>query len=129
MSTILNNLDVHIYEPGHNITAEATAPVSGKTFLGISGDRTMGGSLSVATAAAGGRVFGVAKWDATTGQLVGVARGGVVRVITGAVALTAGVEVQSDAAGKAVVKSTGIAVGLTVAASAAGAEGQIALYS
>jgi hypothetical protein len=127
MSTVLNNLDVHIYQPGFRLTGEASAPVSRATFLAISGDRTAGGNLSVATAGAGARVFGVAAWDAATGQLVGVARGGVVRVICGAAPLAAGVEVQSDIAGLAVVLSTGTAAGYTVAAAAAGAEAQIAL--
>jgi hypothetical protein len=128
MSTVLNNLDVHVYAPGRNITGEASAPVAAKTFLGIAGDRTMGGNLSVATATAGGRVFGVAAYDAATGQLVGVARGGVVRVITGAVALGAGVAVASDAAGHAVAAGSGIAAGFTVAASAIGADAQVALF-
>ncbi|MCW2685515.1 MAG: hypothetical protein JWR37_405 [Mycobacterium sp.] len=128
MSTVLNNLDVHAYAPGRNITGEAFAPVVAKTFLGIAGDRTMAGSISVATATAGGRVFGVAAFDAAAGQLVGVARNGVVRVICGAAALAAGVDVQSDAAGKAVAVSSGKPAGYTIAAAAVGAEALVALF-
>jgi hypothetical protein len=128
MSTILSNLDVHVYAPGRDITGEATAAVTAKTFLAISGDRTMGGNIAVATAGAGARVFGVAKWDAATGQVVGVARAtGVVRVVAGA-AITAGVEVQSDAAGHAVPLSSGKPAGLAIATAASGADAQIALY-
>jgi Uncharacterized conserved protein (DUF2190) len=129
MSTILSNLGVHVFSPGRDITGETTALVVERTFLAISGPRTGGGNLAVATAGTGARAFGVAKWSTVTvGDLVGVARGGVVRVTTGAVALAAGVEVQSDANGKAVAKSTGIALGFTVDASAAGADALVALY-
>lgn len=70
------NENVGVYEPGRDITGKATAAVTGKRFLKISGDRnTTSGNISVAHADAGGRVCGVSKYDAASGEIVGVARG------------------------------------------------------
>ncbi|MBU8834621.1 DUF2190 domain-containing protein, partial [Mycolicibacterium goodii] len=68
------NENVGVYEPGRDITARATAAVTGKRFLKISGNRN-GGNIAVAHADAGGRVCGVSKYDAASGEIVGVARG------------------------------------------------------
>ncbi len=46
MSTTITNASV--YDPGANITAEATATVTARTFLAISGSRTSGGNIAVA---------------------------------------------------------------------------------
>lgn len=90
MATIPN---VRVYAPGADITAEATATVTGRRFVRISGNRATGGNLSVAHATAAARAFGVARHDATTGELVSIARGGVVKVTTGAV-IAAGADVE-----------------------------------
>ncbi len=125
MSTPLTN--VRVYEPGRDLTAEATAAVTAKTFVAVSGDRGAAGNIAVAPASAGGRVAGVAKDDATTGQLVGVARGGVVKVTAGDdITAFAEVEVGSDAT--AVPKSSGVAVGYTITGASSGGDAQVSLY-
>src|SRR4051812_14984479 len=111
MSTTITN--VRVYEPGRDVTAQATAAVTAKRFVAISGNRTAGGNLSVAPAAAAGRAFGVAKHDAAVGELVSVARGGVVRV-TAAGAVAAGGAVQIGAGGTATTLAAGVAVGYAV---------------
>ncbi|WP_197420216.1 hypothetical protein [Mycobacterium sp. NAZ190054] len=86
MSTTIQQ--AHVYAPGESITAEATAPVAARRVVKVSGNRTATGNLAVATAAAGAVALGVAANDAAAGQLVRVARGGVVRVIAEGVGST-----------------------------------------
>lgn len=126
MSTTINS--AYSYSPGANITAEATAAVAGRRFVKISGNRTAGGNLAVAPAAAGNRALGVAADDAAVGQLVHVARGGVVKVIA-AGAIAAGVDVQVGAGGAAATASTGTVVGFAVTGAADGAVAEIAFYA
>jgi hypothetical protein len=118
-----------VYEPGEDITGAATAAVTGKTFLAISGDRDVEGSLSVAPATTGGRIVGVAKNTAPTGGLVGISRGGgrVVYVTTSA-AVTAFAEVSVGAGATAVPKGSGVAVGYALTGAASGADAEISLY-
>lgn len=125
MSTTLTN--VRIYEPGRDLTAQASAAVTGKRFVAVSGNRTANGNVAVAHAAAAGRVFGVAAHDAAQNQLVRVARGGVVRV-TAAGAIAAFAEVQVGAGGTATALAAGVAVGFALTAVADGADAEIALY-
>lgn len=98
--------------PGQDVTGQATAAITGKRFLRISGARTnkfnvlgtdaSGDNYKVAHAQAGGPVFGVSKYDQpTVGGKVGVARGGICIVTAGA-AITAGQFIMSDANGQAV---------------------------
>lgn len=115
-----------VYAPGGDITAEATAAVTGRRFVGISGTRAAGGNISVAHAAAGTRAFGVAKHDAATGELVGIARDGVVKVTAGA-AIAAGADVEVGTAGRAITATTGKVVGYTVTSATNGADAEIAL--
>jgi hypothetical protein len=125
MSTTITN--VRVYEPGRDITAQASAAVTGKRFVAISGNRTAGGNLAVAPAAAAGRVFGVAATDAAIGGLVRVARAGVVRVVA-AGAIAAFAEVQVGANGTAATLAAGKAVGFAITAAADAADAEIALY-
>lgn len=126
MSTTLTN--VRVYEPGRDITAQVTgSPVTIKRFVKIAGNRTSAGSLAVTPAAAGERAFGVAADNAAVGQLVRVARGGVVKVTaTGAIA--AGAEVQVGAGGTVTTKAAGVAVGYAVTGAADTGDAEIALY-
>lgn len=122
------NENYGVYEPGADITGHASAAVTGKRFLKISGNRT-DGNIAVAHADAAGRVAGVSKYDAASGQKVGVMRGNsrVVHVLaSGAIAAFAEVEVGAN--GVAVTKAAGIAVGYAVTAAADGADAQISLY-
>ena len=115
-----------VYAPGADITAQASAAVTARRFVGISGNRTADGNLSVAHASAAGRAFGVAKEDAASGELVGVARDGVVRVKASA-AIAAGANVEVGSAGQAVTATSGVVVGYAVTAAASGADAELAL--
>lgn len=126
MSTTIPN--VYSYAPGANITGEATAAVTARTFVQISGNRTADGNLAVAPAAVGARALGVAAWSAAIGQLVRVARGGVVRV-TAAGAITAGAAVQVGAGGAASTATSGVIVGFAINGAADGALAEIAFYA
>jgi len=126
MSTTIPN--PYSYSPGANITGEVTAPVTARRFVKISGNRTAAGNLAVAPAAAGDRAFGVAAEDASAGQLVRVARGGVVRVIA-AGAIAAGASVQVGAGGAVSTAAAGVVVGFAVNGAADGAVAEIAFYA
>jgi Uncharacterized conserved protein (DUF2190) len=117
------------YEPGQRITAQATAAVTERTFLAPSGNRAASGNLSVAPAAAGARAFGVAAYAAAVGQLVLVARGGVVKVTAGGT-IAAGDPIAVGAGGTAVTATgTAVVVGLAVNGAANGAVAEVALYA
>ncbi|MDV3136748.1 capsid cement protein [Mycobacterium sp. 29Ha] len=123
MSTVI--AQPWVYSPGEAITAEATAPVTERRVVRVSGNRTAGGNLAVAPGAAGGIALGVAANDAAAGQFVRVARGGVVRVIAEA-PIAAGAAVQVGAAAGVVTATGGTIVGHAVTGAAAGAVAEIA---
>jgi hypothetical protein len=124
------------YEEGEAVTGQVTAAVVGKTFVKISAARTSGPGLSataegsnyrVATAVAGDPAIGVAKFDQPTiGGKVGIIRNGIVPVTAGT-ALTAGLRIQSDAAGKAIALAAGVCLGVCMNDAANGADAEIAL--
>ena len=101
------------YEPGTRITCKATAAVTGKRLVTVTGNRTSGsfvvpvqandtvegGVYQVAHAVADGVVVGVAGWDAAINELVPVIMDGVVPVTADA-AIAFGVAVGSGALGK-----------------------------
>jgi len=116
-------------EPGKDVTAQATAAVTGKRFLAISGNILADGSLSVAHAGAGARVVGVSKYDAASGAKVGVIRGAKVVVpVECAANLTAGQEVESDAQGRAIVLASGKPAGYAETAATSGQAARICLF-
>lgn len=122
------NENVGVYEPGRDITGRASAAVTGKRFLKISGNRSSG-NIAVAHADAGGRVAGVSKYDAASGDIVGVARGNSrVTFVLADGAIAAFAEVEVGTAGKAKTKNTGVAVGYALTAAADGADAEISLY-
>jgi hypothetical protein len=127
MSTTLSNPSV--YNPGQDITAEATGAITARRFLAISGNRTSGGNIAVVTATAAGRICGVAGNDAASGGLVTVVRGNrrVVKVAAGG-AITAGAEVEVGSSGKAVAKSSGVAVGYAITGASNNTDAEISLY-
>jgi hypothetical protein len=130
MSTTITT-NVGVYSPGRDITGEATAAITAKTFLAITGDRstTSGGNIAVAPATAAGRIVGVARNDAATGQLVTIARGNsrVVKVTANGT-IAAFAEVQVGANGQAVTKSSGVAVGYALTGATSGVDAEISLY-
>lgn len=135
--TLRNDVQPY-YEPATALTAQVGTTVTGKRFVAISADRqagpalntsSTGGNIVVGPCGAGLKALGVANNDAAAGLKVKVwVQNCVVPVTCGAVALTAGVEVQSDATGQAVVFASGIKLGLCLANAAVGADAQILLY-
>ena len=118
---------IDVYEDGEDLTGRAVLAVTAKRFLKISGDRQ--GVIAVAPADDGGRVCGVAKVDAPIGAVVAIARGNARVVhVTASGLLTAFDEVQVGAAGQAVTKSTGTAVGYVLTGAAAGTDAEVSLY-
>lgn len=118
-----------VYDPGKDITGEATAAITPRTFLAISGNRTTGGNIAVAPAAAAGRICGVARDYAGVGGLVTIARGNsrVVKVTAGG-AIAAFAEVEVGANAKAVTLASGVPVGYALTAAANGGDAEISLY-
>lgn len=115
-----------LYAEGRNITGRASAAVTGKRFVAISGNATDGiPACSPATAA--GRIFGVAGYDGAAGETFPVIRKGVVPV-TASGAIAAGDEVEVAAAGKAATHAAGVAVGEALFDAADGADAFVALY-
>lgn len=131
------------YRPGQDVTAKAEVALTGKLCVQISDPRTSGPGLAATAegsvytvglpstagaAGAGKRVFGVAKYDAAIGTLVGVARGGIIPITSGA-AISAGQEVEVAATGKVIPLAAGQPIGVccnTVAGTDVDAE--IAIY-
>jgi len=90
------------------VTVQATTALSRFRMVDFAG----------ATAVVGKRVLGVAMTDFDLGEQAGVATHGEILVEAGA-AIAAGVEIEPDANGRAVAKTTGIAFGVTRDAAAA----------
>lgn len=117
-------------EHANRVTATATAAVTGKTFVVLSGDLAADGTYSVAPAGAGAKVFGVATWDAAAGArvtIIPLEAGDIVPVTAGA-ALAANDSVTPDANGAAAVAGAGAAAaGIVLTGAAAGADAQVLL--
>lgn len=114
--------------PGADVTGEASAAVTGKRFVGISGNIKADGSLTVAHAAAGTRAIGVAKYDAAIGAKVGVYRGArMVVPVTAGANITAGAAVEVGTNGQAIPLATGVAVGYAETAAVSGQDARICL--
>lgn len=99
------NPSFEVFSDNRATPCKASGAITGKRFVKL----VAGGTFQqpkVAQAGAGDQVFGIAGWDAVDGEIFTVHQIGTHTVTAGA-ALTAPVEVQSDAAGKAVVLSTG----------------------
>lgn len=127
MSTTLTNSSV--YDPGKDITGEATGAITARRFLAVTGNRTSGGNIAVAHATAAGRICGVAGSDAASGGLVTVVRGNsrVVKV-TAAANISAFAEVEVGANGQATPLAAGVAVGYAITGATSGGDAEISLY-
>src|SRR5664279_124196 len=120
MAIAPQNECVALFEEGDDVTAYTTTAVTGKRFVAISADITSGpglntslsgGLISVGTAAAGSRIFGIAGRDALINTDVLVRRevGGIFPV-TADGAITAGDPIVVGASGKAKTAALGSAV-------------------
>lgn len=122
------NENIGVYEPGQDISARATVAVTGKRFVKISGNRS-NGNVAVAHADAAGRTFGVTKYDAGIGEIVGIQRGsGRVTFVTAEGVIAAFGEVEVGATGKAKALAAGKAVGYAVTGATDGSDAEISLY-
>lgn len=113
---------IPLYRPGQDITVKASAAVTGKTFVKITGAlKASDGTLATAAPAdAAGLAFGVAAYDAAKDANVAIICGpGHVVPVTAGGAVTAGAEVQVGAGGKAVVLAAGKPAGLALSTSTA----------
>lgn len=100
-----------LFRPGQEVTALATAGITGSTFVGVSATRdATTGLVKVATCTAAAKPFGVATYDAASGATLPVQRGGLLFVTAGD-AITAGAQVEVGSGGKAVTLASGVAVG------------------
>lgn len=122
---------IQYHDPANKVTAIAGAAILGKRFVVISATRSNEMPVviqSTASVAHRNAFFGVASRDKAVGDNVGVIRTGIVPVIAGAVNLTAGMPVRSDANGAAVVAAAGeAALGVAIEDALAGADVLVAL--
>jgi|SRR5688572_5016258 len=99
---------IEYYTPGKSVTGHATAAVTGKRFVRITGNR-VGGNIAVAHAAAGADVVGVTMQTKPLGAKVGLhVTPGAVVPVTASGAIPAGASVVSTADGRAIVAGAGV---------------------
>lgn len=137
--------------PAISVSAKATAAIAGKRFIKISGNRTGGGGegaagattvgvglstdlenlYQVAQCVAKDNCFGVSGYDTPINGEVKVYKkaAGIIVPVTAGAAIVAGVEVESDAEGKAITLAAGRALGMCLnAVSGANKDAEILLY-
>lgn len=138
-----DNATIPLFEPGERITAAATAPVVSGKFVKVTADMqsqpalniaaplTGGNLIQCAQAVAGDKAFGVAGYDAAAiGDSFPVLNGpGMVVPMVAGAAITAGQEVQSDAAANPIPLAAGKSNGMAVNSAANGATVYVRLYS
>jgi hypothetical protein len=106
------NEAIAYYDPGDDLTGQATAAITGRRFLrptaakqvgsqALAND-TFGGSIPVAHSGAGLKPLAVSVYDAAIGEKLPIARGHKVFPVEAGGAMTAGDSVMSDATGRAV---------------------------
>lgn len=112
---------IPLFEVGP-VTATATAAVTGKRFVSLSSaaNPVTGVLPGVAHATAAAYAFGVATRDTASGARVSVEhRPGTILPVTCSAAVTFGAEVEVATGGKAVTRTSGVAVGRAVSTSSA----------
>jgi hypothetical protein len=122
----LANECVPYYSPDHCPTAKASAAVTGKRFVDITGGLSTDGNITCGPATAKGAALGVADKDTAEGKRFVVLRKRVVPV-TASGTIEAGEQVQVATGGKAVKFTDGIAVGRAWAKATDGQDCKIAL--
>lgn len=97
------NPAVPFWDEGNTLTCHASAAVTGKRFVTISGARVDGNPrVNHAVGSATAKALGVSAYDAASGAKVTVYSGpGIVMPVTASGAITAGQDVYSTADGKA----------------------------
>jgi hypothetical protein len=115
----------NVWSDDRAVTAKASGAIPGSRFVKL----VAGGTFQqpkVALCGAGEQAFGVSGWTVADGEPVTVQQLGTWTVTAGT-NLTAPVEVQSDAAGKAVIVSTGKRLGSVYADAVADADAAVRL--
>jgi hypothetical protein len=132
---------IAIYDPGQDVTVEATAALTGGRCVGVPSGRNAGGpggisdtgdgNLRCGLPAAGAPIFGVASLDAAIGRKVDVLRPPKVVPIECSAAVAAGAEVMTGADGRVATRTAGnTSIGRNhVATTAAGQYCQVELFS
>ncbi|MBM7280359.1 DUF2190 family protein [Gordonia rubripertincta] len=116
-----------LFRPGVDVTALASAAVTGKTFVGVSGNRDAAtGLVKVSPATAASKPFGVASNDAASGATLSIKRGGIIPVTAGGT-IAAGAQVEIGSGGKVVTLASGVPVGLALDAGTSNNDVLIAL--
>lgn len=113
------------WDPSNTLTGHASAALTGRRFAAISGVR-VGDNPAVGVPAAGARALGVVSRDTASGAKVTLWTKGAVPVRAGA-AITAGQEVQTDAAGAAIPLAAGKSLGLALDDIPNGTDGPVLL--
>lgn len=118
------NPAVPFWDEGNTLTCHASAAVTGKRFVTVSGARVEGNpSVAHAAGTAATRALGVSAYDAPIGTKLSVySAPGLVMPVTAAVAITAGQLIYSAADGRATNVATGLEVGVALDDAAAGAD-------
>ena len=121
---------IPFYEPAARITAKASAVVTGKRLVKVTGDRSTDGNVTAGPATAADTVIlGVADRDAPADGLFGVIKSpGIVVPVEAAGAISAGEAVQVGSAGRVAAFSTGTRVGVAVASASDGEDCAVALF-
>ena len=119
------NASFEVFSDNRAVTAKATGAITGSTFVKI----VAGGTFQqpkVSTCGAGEQAFGVAGWDAADGETLTVHQIGTHTVKAGA-ALTAPVQVESNATGRAIPLAAGKRLGQVYQDAANGADAAVRL--
>lgn len=112
------------FKPGENVPAYAAADITAGRFVRVSATKDTRGSYVISHCGAGARANGVAERDAVGGVKdwrggTNIVRRGAIARVTAGGAVAVGAEVESDATGRAVTRTTGVALGMAMHAVAA----------
>ncbi len=115
------------WTPGAAKTCTASGAITGSRFVKVVTGGTPSQPMVAQCTTSGEKVFGIAEYDVASGGDVSVLRIGAYGVTVGAANLTGGNEVQTDAAGKAIVLASGRSAGTVLHDAVAAAVGYVAL--
>jgi hypothetical protein len=106
------NEAIAYFDPGDDLTGQATATIVGRRFIKVSGAKqigsqalsndTLGGSILVAHCGAGQQALAVSTYDCAIGYKLPIVRGHKVMPVEAGAAATAGDSCMSDATGRAI---------------------------
>jgi len=127
------NESIPLFRPGQDISATASAAVTGKRcvawtggLLPLTSPKTL---PTAAHAGAGLAIAGVASYDAPLGSRFAVQRGkGLVVTVTAGAAITALAEVEVGTAGKVIAKASGVPIGRALSAGSTDTDCFVELY-